>query len=61
MGKQANVVGGDIFIVDDEPAVLTAFSAALRLEGYRVIGFADGGSFLEAAKASTPTCVILDV
>jgi FixJ family two-component response regulator len=55
------VAGGEIFIVDDEPAVLTAISAALRLEGYQVTGFPDGGSFLAAAKACTPTCVILDV
>ena len=52
---------GEIFIADDEPAVLTAISAALRLEGYQVSGFADGVSFLDAAKARTPTCVILDV
>lgn len=55
------MAGGEIFIVDDEPAVLTAISAALRLEGYQVMGFADGGSFLEAAKTRRPTCVILDV
>jgi FixJ family two-component response regulator len=55
------VPDGEIFIVDDEPTVLTAMSAALRLEGFQVTGFADGAAFLNAAKARTPLCVLLDV
>lgn len=55
------MAAGEIFIVDDEPAVLAAISAALRLEGYQVTGFTDGASFLEKAKACRPNCVILDV
>jgi len=55
------VPDGEIFIVDDEPSVLTAMSAALRLEGFQVTGFADGAAFLTAAKARTPLCVLLDV
>jgi FixJ family two-component response regulator len=55
------VPDGEIFIVDDEPTVLTAMSAALRLEGFQVTGFADGTAFLAAAKGRTPLCVLLDV
>jgi FixJ family two-component response regulator len=51
----------EAFIVDDEPTVLSALSAVLRLEGYAVSGFADGASFLQAARARTPTCILLDV
>lgn len=51
----------EIFIVDDDPAVLDAVSTVLRLDGHRVTGFADGASFLAAAKACTPACILLDV
>lgn len=52
---------GEIFIVDDDPLILNALSVVLSREGYQVSGFAEGGSFLSAAKSRTPTCVILDV
>src|SRR5215475_5284435 len=51
----------DIFIVDDDPLVLNALSVVLSREGYQVTGFGEGASFLAAAKARTPTCIILDV
>src|SRR5262249_7158139 len=51
----------EIFVVDDDPAVRDALSVVLTLEGYRVTGFGDGGSFLAAARAGTPACIILDV
>jgi FixJ family two-component response regulator len=54
-------VRGEVFIVDDEPTVRDALSAVLRLDGYQVSGFANGASFLEAAKARVPTCILLDV
>jgi FixJ family two-component response regulator len=53
--------GGEIFIVDDDPAVLDALSVVLRLDGFRVRGFADGNAFLAAARAGTPACILLDV
>ena len=52
---------GEIFVVDDDPMVLNALSVVLSREGYQVTGFAEGASFLAAAKSRTPTCVILDV
>jgi FixJ family two-component response regulator len=51
----------EVFIVDDDPAVLDALSLVFTLEGYRVAGFADGMSFLAAARMRVPACVILDV
>ena len=53
--------GGEIFVVDDEPAVLDALSVVLRLEGFQVRGFAESAAFLAAARASTPACILLDV
>ena len=52
---------GEVFIVDDDPLVLNALSVVLSREGYQVTGFGEGASFLTAAKARTPTCIILDV
>ena len=52
---------GAIFIVDDDQLVLNALSVVLSREGYQVSGFAEGASFLAAARAQTPACIILDV
>jgi two-component system, LuxR family, response regulator FixJ len=52
---------GEIFIVDDDPAVLDALSVVFRLDGFTVRGFADGGAFLAAAKARVPACILLDI
>jgi FixJ family two-component response regulator len=51
----------EIFIVDDDPAVRDALSVVLTLENYHVTSFADGGTFLTAARTRTPSCIILDV
>src|SRR5262245_30944963 len=52
---------GEIFIVDDDSAVLDALSLVFSLEGYEVSGFQNGDSFLATARARTPAGVILDV
>ncbi|HKS63579.1 MAG TPA: response regulator [Xanthobacteraceae bacterium] len=57
----ADTGSGAIFIVDDDQLVLNALSVVLSREGYQVSGFAEGASFLAAARAQTPACIILDV
>jgi two-component system, LuxR family, response regulator FixJ len=52
---------GEIFIVDDDPAVRDALSVVFSLAGYHVTGFADGNSFLTAARSHPPACIVLDV
>ncbi|GLK85164.1 MULTISPECIES: response regulator transcription factor [Ancylobacter] len=52
---------GDIFVVDDDPAVRDALSLVMSLEGYHVRSFSDGAAFLAIARQSVPACVILDV
>ena len=52
---------GQILILDDDPAIRAALSIVFTREGYRVESFLDGASFLAAARARTPACVILDV
>jgi FixJ family two-component response regulator len=51
----------EIIIVDDDPAVRDALSVVFSLEGYHVTSFGDGQSLLSAARARTPSCIILDV
>ena len=51
----------DVFVVDDDPMVLNALTIMLSRGGYHVTGFAEGASFLAAAKARTPACIVLDV
>jgi len=51
----------EIIIVDDDPAVRDALSVVFSLEGFHVTSFGDGQSLLAAARARTPSCIILDV
>jgi two-component system, LuxR family, response regulator FixJ len=52
---------GEIFIVDDDPAVRDALSIAFSLRGYRASGFADRNLFRATARARLPACIVLDV
>ena len=60
MPKQQRMKG-EIFLVDDDPAVRDALSVTFMLEGFRARGFADGVSFLRAARESVPDAILLDV
>jgi FixJ family two-component response regulator len=52
---------GEIFIVDDDPAVRGTLSLILSRAGYEVACFAEGGAFLAAARVRSPACILLDV
>jgi FixJ family two-component response regulator len=52
---------GEIFAVDDDPAVRETLSIVLSAGGYEVICFADGASLLSVARNHTPACILLDV
>ena len=52
---------GEVFVVDDDPAVRDALSLVLSLEGYHVRGFSDGAAFLSVARSHVPSCIVLDV
>jgi FixJ family two-component response regulator len=59
--SEENSPGGEVFVVDDDPAVRQTLSAILRRSGYEVACFAEGQSFLAAARAREPACILLDV
>ncbi len=52
---------GEIFVVDDDPAVREMLSIVLRAAGYEVICFADGAALLAVARLRSPVCMLLDV
>ena len=59
--SEAGSSRGEIFVVDDDPAVRGTLSVILCRDGYEVVCFAEGASFLGAARAREPACVLLDV
>ena len=52
---------GEIFVVDDDPAIRETLSVVLSAGGYNVICFADGAALLAVARTRTPSCILLDV
>jgi two-component system, LuxR family, response regulator FixJ len=52
---------GEIFIVDDDPAVRVGLCAVFTQAGYQVASFVDGETFVAAARQRIPACIILDV
>jgi len=52
---------GEIFVVDDDPAVRDTLSLVLQTAGYQVICFADGAALLAVARSRTPAAILLDV
>jgi two-component system response regulator FixJ len=53
--------GREVFIVDDDPTVRDVLSEVFAQAGYRAASFADGASFVTAARERIPACVILDI
>jgi FixJ family two-component response regulator len=52
---------GEIFIVDDDPAIRQVLSMVFSQAGYSTTCFAEGTSLLASARAAVPACIILDV
>jgi FixJ family two-component response regulator len=52
---------GEIFVVDDDPAVRDTLAMVLSGAGYEVICFADGAALLAVARNRTPAAILLDV
>ncbi|MGH9138294.1 MAG: response regulator transcription factor [Acidimicrobiales bacterium] len=52
---------GRILVVDDEPAILRALTAALRARGYEVVTAATGEQAISRCATEDPAAVILDL
>ena len=61
MAHEQHLNGTEIFVVDDDETMRDTLSAVFTPEGCRVTCFAEGQSFLVAARARTPACILLDV
>jgi hypothetical protein len=54
-------LAGTVLVVDDEPTARELMARHLRRAGFRVVEAADGRAGLEAARASRPDVITLDV
>jgi FixJ family two-component response regulator len=52
---------GEIFVVDDDPAVRQTLLVVFSNAGHDVVCFSDGAALLAETKVRTPLCIILDV
>jgi len=59
MGGEAEVQG-TVFVVDDEPEIVEILSDLVGSLGYRVTGFTDPKSMIEAFRLGTPDLVLTD-
>jgi len=50
----------EIVIIDGDQILVGMLTLAFSLEGFHVSAFADGNSFLQAARTRQPACIILD-
>jgi FixJ family two-component response regulator len=50
-----------VFVVDDDASVREALQRLIRSAGLRVEAFASAEEFLNRPRASTPSCLVLDV
>jgi RNA polymerase sigma factor (sigma-70 family) len=51
---------GMVFVIDDDASIRKALSRLMRSVGYSYECFPSASAFLARAKASTPSCVVLD-
>ncbi|HLH96108.1 MAG TPA: response regulator [Xanthobacteraceae bacterium] len=58
---QESAPSGEVFIVDDDPAVREVLSMVFAQAGFRPTCFADGAALLAGARLAVPACIILDV
>lgn len=53
--------GAQVFLVDDQPAVLKALARLLTAAGYRVSAYPTAEAFLDAGHADAEGCLVLDL
>jgi hypothetical protein len=51
----------NVFLVDDEPALLKALTRLLKTEGFQTQSYQSASDFLAAKKPDQPACLVLDV
>jgi FixJ family two-component response regulator len=63
VSKMGQVVlsGGEIFILDDDPAIRKMLSIVFAQAGFHATCFAEGAALLASVHTVIPACIILDV
>ena len=56
-----DMVPATVLVVDDDPVILRLLEASFEMEGFTVVGAADGVEGLERAREVMPDVVVLDV
>jgi FixJ family two-component response regulator len=54
-------LAGIVFLVDDDPRILTALARLLRAADFETRSFTSAEEFLQKHEASVPGCLVLDV
>ena len=57
----ADPSNGEIFIVDDDPAIRQMLSIVFEEAGFHATCFAEGTALLASTRVVVPACIILDV
>lgn len=57
---QGRRAAGAIYVVDDDPAVLSSLRFLFETEGYRVLTFADGAELVAGALPGPGDCLLID-
>jgi two-component system KDP operon response regulator KdpE len=60
-GRRQTVTGARVLVVDDEPSIIRAVAANLRIRGYEVLTAASGEAALTVAETHLPDCIVLDL
>lgn len=50
-----------VYVLDDEPTILTVLGRALRRAGYEVATYGSPRTFLQEARLDPPCCIVLDL
>jgi FixJ family two-component response regulator len=58
---EAALSNGEIFIVDDDPAIRQMLSLVFAQAGFHATCFAEGSALLASTRMVIPACIILDV
>jgi two-component system response regulator FixJ len=53
--------GGDLFVAENDPKVVTALGVIFGNAGWSIRGFSDGASLVRRALNDSPSCVLLEL
>ncbi len=61
MNRTTSTCKGIVYLLDDDPEILTALSRLLQTEGFEVRSFTSARAFLQACRPEEAACLVLDL